>query len=74
MKAAVEARGESGLKILAVTVLTSYDDADLHAAGYRLGVTDLVETRARQAKLLGIDGLVCSPERPPPCARSSVIG
>ena len=62
MKAAVEARGELGLKILAVTVLTSYDDADLHAAGYRLGVTDLVETRARQAKLLGIDGLVCSPE------------
>ena len=62
MKAAVEARGGSGLKILAVTVLTSYDDADLHAAGYRLGVTDLVEARARQAKLLGIDGLVCSPE------------
>ncbi len=62
MKAAVEARGGSGLKILAVTVLTSYDDADLHAAGYRLGVSDLVEARARQAKLLGIDGLVCSPE------------
>ncbi len=62
MKAAVEARGGSGLKILAVTVLTSYDDADLHAAGYRLGVSDLVEARARQAKLLGVDGLVCSPE------------
>src|SRR3954454_18261070 len=38
MKAAVEARAGSSLKILAVTVLTSYDDADLHAAGYRLGV------------------------------------
>src|SRR3978361_428088 len=38
MKAAVEARAGSGLKILAVTVLTSYDDGDLHAAGYRLGV------------------------------------
>ena len=62
MKAAVEARGGSGLKILAVTVLTSYDDGDLHAAGYRLGVADLVETRARQAQLLGVDGLVCSPE------------
>ena len=33
MKAAVEARAGSGLKILAVTVLTSYDDGDLHAAG-----------------------------------------
>jgi orotidine-5'-phosphate decarboxylase len=62
MKAAVEARAGSGLKILAVTVLTSYDDGDLHAAGYRLGVSDLVEARARQAQVLGVDGLVCSPE------------
>jgi orotidine-5'-phosphate decarboxylase len=62
MKAAVEARAGSSLKILAVTVLTSYDDGDLEAAGYRLGVSDLVETRARQAEALGIDGLVCSPE------------
>jgi len=62
MKAAVEARAGSSLKILAVTVLTSYDDDDLHAAGYRFGVADLVEARARQAKALGVDGLVCSPE------------
>ena len=62
MKAAVDACAGSGLKILAVTVLTSYDDSDLHAAGYRLGVSDLVEARAQQAQLLGIDGLVCSAE------------
>jgi orotidine-5'-phosphate decarboxylase len=62
MKAAVEARVGSGLKILAVTVLTSYDDGDLHAAGYRFGVSDLVEARAQQAQVLGVDGLVCSPE------------
>ena len=62
MKAAVEARVGSDLKILAVTVLTSYDDGDLDAAGYRLGVSDLVEARARQAQALGVDGLVCSPE------------
>jgi orotidine-5'-phosphate decarboxylase len=62
MKAAVEGRAGSGLKLLAVTVLTSYDDGDLHAAGYRLGVSDLVEARAQQAQVLGIDGLVCSPE------------
>ena len=61
MKAAVEARGSS-LKILAVTVLTSYDDDDLHAAGFRFGVSDLVEARALQAQTLGIDGLVCSGE------------
>lgn len=62
MKAAAAARAGSGLKILAVTVLTSYDDDDLHAAGYRLGVSDLVEARAQQAQVLGVDGLVCSPE------------
>jgi len=50
------------LKILAVTVLTSYDDGDLHAAGYRLNVSDLVEARAQQAQVLGVDGLVSSPE------------
>jgi orotidine-5'-phosphate decarboxylase len=43
-------------------VLTSYDDGDLHAAGYRQGVSDLVEARARQAQALGIDGIVCSAE------------
>jgi orotidine-5'-phosphate decarboxylase len=62
MKAAAEARRGTDLKILAVTVLTSYDDNDLHAAGYRFGVSDLVEARAQQAQVLGIDGLVCSPE------------
>jgi orotidine-5'-phosphate decarboxylase len=61
MKAAVQARAGTDLKILAVTALTSYDDGDLHAAGYRLGVADLVDARARQAQALGVDGLVCSP-------------
>src|SRR6185312_4309463 len=40
MQAAVKARG-NGLKILAVTVLTSYDDSDLAAAGYSGNVSDL---------------------------------
>jgi len=62
MQAAVQGRAGSGLKILAVTVLTSYDDADLQAAGYRLGVRELVEVRARQALASGVDGIVCSPE------------
>src|SRR5499427_2468821 len=62
MKAAVQARAGTDLKILAVTVLTSYDDADMHEAGYRLGVADLVEARAQQALALDIDGLVSSAE------------
>jgi orotidine-5'-phosphate decarboxylase len=62
MKAAVDARGTSGPKILAVTVLTSYDDNDLAAAGYELTVADLVAERAAQARDIGVDGVVCSPE------------
>ena len=65
MKAAVEARGQSGsstLRILAVTVLTSYDDADLAAAGYDFTVAELVAERAAQARDIGVDGLVCSAE------------
>ena len=61
MQAAVEAR-EGGLRILAVTVLTSYDDSDLKAAGYDASVKTLVAARAEQARDLGVDGLVCSPE------------
>ncbi len=62
MKAAVEGRAGSQLKILGVTVLTSYDDDDLHAAGYRFSVPELVQARASQAHALGVDGLVCSAE------------
>ena len=60
MRAAVEAR-QDGLRILAVTVLTSYDDRDLKAAGYDTTVPELVAARASQARTLGVDGLVCSP-------------
>ena len=59
--AAAKAGAEgSPLKLLAVTVLTSYDDEDLAAAGYRFPVRDLVPHRAQQAKALGIDGLVAA--------------
>ncbi|MFY9625191.1 MAG: orotidine-5'-phosphate decarboxylase [Rhodoplanes sp.] len=62
MKAAVDGRGDSNLRILAVTVLTSYDDADLAAAGYDFTVSELVAERAGQARDIGVDGLVCSGE------------
>jgi orotidine-5'-phosphate decarboxylase len=66
MKAAVAARDGSGLKILAVTVLTSYDDIDLAESGYSQSVDALVARRAQQAHDLGVDGLVCSPEEASP--------
>jgi orotidine-5'-phosphate decarboxylase len=64
MKAAVEGKGKgsSRLRILAVTVLTSYDDADLAAAGYDMSVKELAAARAAQARDIGVDGLVCSAE------------
>ncbi|MGU3540703.1 orotidine-5'-phosphate decarboxylase [Methylobacterium sp. A54F] len=60
MRAAVQARGAGPMRILAVTVLTSYDDGDAREAGYALPVRDLVAHRAAQAREAGIDGIVCS--------------
>jgi orotidine-5'-phosphate decarboxylase len=60
MKAAMQAR-EGHLQILAVTVLTSYDDRDLAAAGYGAGVRATTAERAKNALEIGVDGLICSP-------------
>ena len=62
MKAARGALGGSSLKLLAVTVMTSYDDADLAEAGFAYGVKDLVARRARQAREAGVHGLILSAE------------
>jgi orotidine-5'-phosphate decarboxylase len=62
MKAALAGAAGSDLNLLAVTVMTSYDDADLVAAGYAFGVKELVTRRALQAKEAGVQGLVLSPE------------
>ena len=61
MQAAIDAR-DHDLRILAVTVLTSFNDADLAAAGYGASVGEIVARRAVQARDIGVDGLVCSPE------------
>jgi orotidine-5'-phosphate decarboxylase len=61
MRAAVEGRAASDLKLLAVTVLTSFSRADLDEMGYNCEVSDLVERRARQAMAAGMDGIVASP-------------
>jgi orotidine-5'-phosphate decarboxylase len=60
MAAAKEGIAGSALKLLAVTVMTSYDDADLAAAGYGFSVKDLVARRAGQAWGAGITGLILS--------------
>jgi orotidine-5'-phosphate decarboxylase len=62
MRAAVAGASGSGLKLLAVTVLTSSDDADLAEAGYALSVKALAARRGAQAKAAKVDGLVASAE------------
>lgn len=61
MQAAVEGRGDSATKLLAVTVLTSFDQEDLADLGYPTPVADLVQLRVKKAVESGIDGIVCSP-------------
>jgi orotidine-5'-phosphate decarboxylase len=62
MRAAKRGVAGSPLRLLGVTVLTSYDDLDLADAGYAYGVRDLVARRAAQACEAGIDGLILSAE------------
>jgi orotidine-5'-phosphate decarboxylase len=61
MRAAVDGRGDSDLKLLGVTVLTSFDQQDLIDMGHDCSVSELVASRVRQAMAAGIDGLVASP-------------
>ncbi|MEZ5856613.1 MAG: orotidine-5'-phosphate decarboxylase [Hyphomicrobiaceae bacterium] len=61
LDAAVCGRGASSLKLLAVTVLTSLDRADLVEQGITgHGPADLVVHRARLAKDAGFDGVIAS--------------
>lgn len=58
LQAACEHR--NGTKILAVTVLTSLDDADLEDLGFQVDVESLVLSRARRALEIGCDGVISS--------------
>jgi len=61
MEAAVAGKGKAPLQLLAVTVLTSFDESDLRQMGYPCSVSDLVELRVRNAMEAGVGGIVCSP-------------
>ncbi len=58
LRAAAEAK--QGVKILAVTVLTSLDQGDLNDLGFQCSAEDLVLSRARRALQVGCDGVVSS--------------
>jgi orotidine-5'-phosphate decarboxylase len=61
MRAAVEGRADAATRLLAVTVLTSFDQQDLADMGYQCAISDLVSLRVRKAMEAGMDGLVASP-------------
>lgn len=67
MKAAVQAARETAeqlgverAKLLAITVLTSFDDEAWTSTGGQLPISDQVIRLAKLAKECGIDGVVCS--------------
>ena len=62
VRAARDGAGDSGLKILAVTILTSLDRSDLDAAQIKDGaIPDLVTERAGRAFEAGAHGVISSP-------------
>ena len=79
VQAAKQGAAGSGLKILAVTVLTSLDRADLDAAMIRPGdLGEIVCERAERALDAGADGVIASPReaaaiRALPAARGRLI-
>ncbi len=60
MKAAVAGRGNSDMKVLGVTVLTSMDAEDIKEMGFECSVEDLVVARAKRALEVGVDGVIAS--------------
>jgi len=61
LEKAVEARQNSNLKLLGVTILTSHSQDYLKFLGINLNLQDMVLKLAKTAVEIGIDGIVCSP-------------
>jgi orotidine-5'-phosphate decarboxylase len=74
MQAAVEGRGNSELNLLAVSVLTSLNDAAVQEIGYDSNVSDLVTKRVGQAITCGCDGVIASPADDLPSLRRMAHG
>ncbi|MDJ0623458.1 MAG: orotidine-5'-phosphate decarboxylase [Desulfocapsaceae bacterium] len=58
IRAALQAKGD--MRLLAVTVLTSFGEEDMRAMGMAQSIEDLVYYRAERALKLGCDGVVSS--------------
>jgi len=60
LREAVAGRGNSSLKLFAITVLTSLDDSDLHEMGYTVSIDKMVAYKTKSAIAAGCDGVVTS--------------
>lgn len=60
VRAAVKARGNSQLKILLVTMLTSWNENDLAEMGFKLSASEYVNFRTKGAIAAGCDGVIAS--------------
>jgi orotidine-5'-phosphate decarboxylase len=69
IRAAVEGRGGSSLKLLVVAVLTSLNERGLRELGHSGSVADLISDRARFAYECGVDGIIASPQDNPDAIR-----
>ncbi len=65
MRAAVDGRGDTDLKVFAISVLTSMDDAAMREQGFDRTVAEVVELRVRNAVACGVDGIIASPNDEP---------
>lgn len=65
LEAAAGALPAMGTKLLAITVLTSHDEAALREIGVGSGIPDSVRRLALLARDAGIDGVVASPHEVP---------
>jgi orotidine-5'-phosphate decarboxylase len=70
IRAAVEGRADTALKLLVVPALTSLDERGLGDLGHTCSVADLIAERTRFALDCGVDGIIASPQDNPNAIRS----
>lgn len=69
LRAAVEGRGDSPLKVFAISVLTSQSDAALQAMGYDRPLQEIIDLRVCAAAEAGCDGVIASAADDPDAIR-----
>ncbi len=70
LRAAVDGRGDSALRVFAISVLTSQDDAALRHMGYDRPLQEIIDLRVRHAAESGCDGVIASAADDPDALRA----